>query len=51
MPTKTVLSADETPIAYERFGGGNAVIVVNTVAEDRSGLSGLAGLLAEQFTV
>jgi pimeloyl-ACP methyl ester carboxylesterase len=51
MPTTTVISADETPIAYERFGAGDAVIVVNTVAEDRSGLSGLAGLLAEQFTV
>ena len=38
-------------IAYERQGNGDPVIVVNTVAEDRSGLSGLAGLLAEHFTV
>jgi hypothetical protein len=38
-------------IAYKRQGSGDPVIVVNTVAEDRSGLSGLAGLLAEHFTV
>jgi pimeloyl-ACP methyl ester carboxylesterase len=51
MPTTTVTSNDGTPIAYEMSGGGVAVIVVNTVAEDRAGLSGLAGLLAEHFTV
>jgi pimeloyl-ACP methyl ester carboxylesterase len=47
----TVRSTDGTTIAYERQGNGDPVIVVNTVAEDRSGLSGLAGLLAEHFTV
>jgi pimeloyl-ACP methyl ester carboxylesterase len=51
MPTTTITSADGTPITYEKSGGGDAVIVVNTVAEDRAGLSGLAGLLAEHFTV
>jgi pimeloyl-ACP methyl ester carboxylesterase len=38
-------------IAYERRGEGDPVIVVNTVAEDRTGLSGLAALLADHFTV
>jgi hypothetical protein len=46
----TVTSTDGTMIAYEQHGSGDPVIVVNTVAEDRSGLSGLAGLLAEHFT-
>lgn len=51
MSNGTVTSSDGTKIAYECHGGGDPVIVVNTVAEDRSGLSGLAGLLAEHFTV
>jgi pimeloyl-ACP methyl ester carboxylesterase len=51
MSNGTVTSTDGTMIAYERQGNGDPVIVVNTVAEDRSGLSGLAGLLAEHFTV
>jgi pimeloyl-ACP methyl ester carboxylesterase len=51
MSRGTVTSTDGTRIAYERQGNGDPVIVVNTVAEDRSGLSGLAGLLAEHFTV
>ena len=51
MTNVSVTSADGTMIAYERQGNGDPVIVVNTVAEDRSGLSGLAGLLAEHFTV
>ena len=51
MTNASVTSADGTMIAYERRGNGDPVIVVNTVAEDRSGLSGLAGLLAEHFTV
>jgi pimeloyl-ACP methyl ester carboxylesterase len=51
MTNATVTSADGTMIAYERHGNGEPVIVVNTVAEDRSGLSRVAGLLAEHFTV
>jgi alpha-beta hydrolase superfamily lysophospholipase len=51
MSNGTVRSTDGTMIAYESQGSGDPVIVVNTVAEDRSGLSGLAGLLAERFTV
>jgi pimeloyl-ACP methyl ester carboxylesterase len=51
MSNGMVTSTDGTKIAYERHGSGDPVIVVNTVAEDRSGLSGLAGLLAEHFTV
>jgi hypothetical protein len=51
MSNGTVTSADGTRIGYERHGDGDPVIVVNTVAEDRSGLSGLAGLLAEHFNV
>jgi pimeloyl-ACP methyl ester carboxylesterase len=51
MRNTTVTSADGTMIAYERRGDGDPVIVVNTVAEDRTGLSGLAGLLAEHLTV
>ena len=51
MSKGTVTSTDGTKIAYECHGSGDPVIVVNTVAEDRSGLSGLAGLLAEHFSV
>ena len=51
MTNASVTAADGTMICYERRGNGDPVIVVNTVAEDRSGLSGLAELLAEHFTV
>jgi pimeloyl-ACP methyl ester carboxylesterase len=51
MTSATVTSADGTRIAYERRGDGDPVIVVNTVAEDRTGLSGLAALVADHFTV
>ena len=51
MSNGTVTSTDGTMIAYERQGNGDPVIVVNTVAEDRSGLSGVAGLLSEHLTV
>ena len=51
MTNASVTSADGTTICYKRRGNGDPVIVVNTVAEDRSGLSGLAELLAEHFTV
>jgi hypothetical protein len=46
MTNATLTSPDGTMIAYERRGDGDPVIVVNTVAEDRTGLSGLAGMLA-----
>jgi hypothetical protein len=51
MTNASATSADGTMICYERHGNGDPVIVVNTVAEDRSSLSGLAELLAEHFTV
>jgi pimeloyl-ACP methyl ester carboxylesterase len=51
MTNATLTSPDGTMIAYERRGDGDPVIVVNTVAEGRTGLSGLAGMLAEHFSV
>ncbi|WP_375000359.1 alpha/beta fold hydrolase [Aeromicrobium sp. CTD01-1L150] len=47
----TLTSADGTTIAYETSGSGPAVILISTVAEDRTGVAGLAELLAEHFTV
>jgi len=49
--TSTLTSKDGTTIAYEVQGSGPAVILVNTVAEDRTALAGLAGALAKDFTV
>jgi pimeloyl-ACP methyl ester carboxylesterase len=49
--TSTVTSADGTTIAYERTGSGPAVIVVSNVAEDRTGVAGIAAELAKDFTV
>jgi pimeloyl-ACP methyl ester carboxylesterase len=46
-----VTSKDGTPIAYERNGGGPAVILVGGATVDRSDNASLATELAEQFTV
>jgi uncharacterized protein YndB with AHSA1/START domain/pimeloyl-ACP methyl ester carboxylesterase len=46
-----VTSADGTPIAYERAGSGPAIIVISNVAEDLTGVAGIAKALAEDFTV
>ncbi|MFZ3454351.1 alpha/beta fold hydrolase [Arthrobacter sp. 7Tela_A1] len=48
-----VLSADGTPIAWERHGQGPPLVVVDPVMMDRtsSGLAGVAELLAEGHTV
>jgi pimeloyl-ACP methyl ester carboxylesterase len=47
----TVTSADGTTIAYEETGSGPAIIVVSNVAEDRTGVAGIAKALSERFTV
>lgn len=47
----TVTSTDGTTIAYEKTGSGPVVIVISNVAEDRSGVAGLAAELASDFTV
>ncbi|MCC9194969.1 alpha/beta hydrolase [Arthrobacter sp. zg-Y916] len=48
-----VLSADGTPIAWERHGQGPPLVVVDPIMMDRttSGLAGVAELLAEGHTV
>lgn len=47
----TLLSKDGTTIAYETAGSGPAVLVISTVAEDRTGVAGIAALLSNHFTV
>lgn len=47
----TIVSTDGTTIAYEVTGTGPAVIVVSNVAEDRTGVAGIAAALAADFTV
>jgi pimeloyl-ACP methyl ester carboxylesterase/uncharacterized protein YndB with AHSA1/START domain len=47
----TVTSADGTTIAYEKFGSGPAIIVISNVAEDHTGVAGIAKALSEDFTV
>jgi pimeloyl-ACP methyl ester carboxylesterase len=47
----TLTSKDGTTIAYEVAGSGPGLILVNTVAEDRTALAGLAEILAKDFTV
>lgn len=48
---QTITSADGTTIAYERAGTGPAVIVISNVAEDHTGVAGLAEALSGHFTV
>jgi pimeloyl-ACP methyl ester carboxylesterase len=47
----TVTSADGTAIAVSTAGDGPAVLLVGTTLSDHHGLDGIAGLLAERFTV
>ncbi|MGC7097773.1 alpha/beta fold hydrolase [Amycolatopsis lurida] len=47
----TITSADGTTIAYQTTGSGPAIIVVSNVAEDRSGVAGVAEALSAHFTV
>lgn len=46
-----VFSADGTAIAFEQRGTGPAVVLVCGALMTRDGFAGLAGLLAEHFTV
>ncbi|TDD38182.1 alpha/beta fold hydrolase [Actinomadura sp. KC06] len=47
----TITSADGTTIAYEKSGSGPAIIVISNVAEDHTGVAGLAEALSKDFTV
>jgi uncharacterized protein YndB with AHSA1/START domain/pimeloyl-ACP methyl ester carboxylesterase len=47
----TVTSADGTTIAYQKTGSGPAIIVISNVAEDHTGVAGVAEALTEHFTV
>jgi uncharacterized protein YndB with AHSA1/START domain/pimeloyl-ACP methyl ester carboxylesterase len=47
----TVTSADGTAIAYKKTGAGPAIIVVSNVAEDHTGVAGVAEALSKDFTV
>lgn len=48
--TATVTSADGTTIAFDQIGSGPAIIVISNVAEDRTGVAGIADALAHDFT-
>jgi pimeloyl-ACP methyl ester carboxylesterase len=48
---RTVTSADGTTIAYQQTGSGPAIIVVSNVAEDHTGVAGVADALSKNFTV
>jgi hypothetical protein len=43
---ETVTSADGTPIAVEKTGGGRPVILIGGAFNDRSTVAGLARVLA-----
>lgn len=47
----TLTSADGTAIAYEKIGSGPAIVVIGNVAEDHTGVAGVAKALSEHFTV
>src|SRR5215218_11163376 len=47
----TVRSADGTPIAFERLGAGDPVVVIGGATCDRARTRPLADVLARQFTV
>jgi pimeloyl-ACP methyl ester carboxylesterase len=47
---ETVVSADGTPIAVERTGSGQPVILIGGAFNDRSTVARLAGVLAGDFT-
>src|SRR5262249_50394911 len=46
-----VVSSDGTRIAYDRLGGGPAVLLIGAGPTDRGSEAPLAALLAEHFTV
>jgi uncharacterized protein YndB with AHSA1/START domain/pimeloyl-ACP methyl ester carboxylesterase len=48
---QTITSADGTTIAYRKTGSGPAIIVISNVAEDHTGVAGLAKSLSAHFTV
>ncbi|WP_443172163.1 alpha/beta fold hydrolase [Nonomuraea sp. KM90] len=47
----TITSADGTTIAYKKTGSGPAIIVISNVAEDHTGVAGVAEALSKDFTV
>ena len=47
----TVTSKDGTTIAYERTGGGPALVIVGGALNDRGAAAPLAALLSPRFTV
>lgn len=47
----TVTSKDDTLIAFDRSGSGTPVVIVNGALGTRQTESGVAALLAPQFTV
>jgi pimeloyl-ACP methyl ester carboxylesterase len=47
---ETVISADGTPIAFERSGGGAPVVLIGGAFHDRCSHGGLATVLAPHFT-
>ncbi|MFI6299939.1 alpha/beta fold hydrolase [Nonomuraea sp. NPDC050790] len=47
----TLTSADGTTIAYQKTGSGPAIIVISNVAEDHTGVAGIAEALSKDFTV
>jgi pimeloyl-ACP methyl ester carboxylesterase len=47
---ETAISADGTPIAFERSGHGRPVVLVGGAFQDRAANRGLAALLAPRFT-
>jgi len=49
--TDTVRSSDGTTIAFDRSGDGPPLVLLGGALSDRSAAAGLAGYLAERFTV
>jgi pimeloyl-ACP methyl ester carboxylesterase len=49
--SKNITSKDGTTIAFEQLGAGQAILLVGAALSDRSGITKLAKLLAEYFTV
>ena len=47
----TVISKDETKIAYDKTGQGPALIIVAGAFQDRMAMSAYAGPLSKNFTV
>jgi len=47
---ETAISADETPIAFQRSGAGAPVVLIGGAFSNRAGARGLAEVLAPDFT-